>query len=79
MEIVEYRRRAPEESVLHRVVREHLNTFLAEAEGRSPDGRGLPKYVRQALERFLDCGVLAKGFARVRCPDCGFNAVVAFS
>jgi hypothetical protein len=69
MDVVEYRRRAPEHSVLHRVVRENLNTFLAEAEARSPDGRGLPKYVRQALERFLGCGILAKGFARVRCPD----------
>jgi hypothetical protein len=69
MEIAEYRRRAPEHSVLHRVVRENMKTFLAEADARSPDGRGLPQYVKGALERFLDCGVLARGFCRVRCPD----------
>ena len=69
MEITEYRRRTPEHSVLYNVVRENLKTFFTEAEARSPDGRGLPQYVKGALERFLDCGILAKGFARVRCPD----------
>ena len=71
-----YRRREPEKTVVHQVVRENLKTFLAIADGR---GRGLPRYVRQAFQNFLDCGVLRNGFARVRCPDCGHDDVVAFS
>ena len=33
-----YLRREPEETVLHAAVREHLATFLVEAEERSPTG-----------------------------------------
>jgi len=75
----EYRRREPEESLLHRIVREHVNTFFALAEARSADGRGLPKYVRNAFTAYLDCGVLARGFALMRCPGCGHEAAVAYS
>ena len=75
----EYRRRVPENTVLHRVVREHLEEFLARAEAKAGGGRGLPRYVRQSLRRFVDCGILAKGFARVRCPSCGYDTAVGFS
>src|SRR6185295_11235369 len=57
----------------------NLETFFAMADARAPEGRGLPRYVRGAFERYLDCGVLAKGFVRVRCPDCGYDTVVGFS
>jgi hypothetical protein len=71
----EYRRHEPEKTVLYRVVQEHLETFLRAAELRG----GLPRYVEQSFRRFLRCGILANGFARVRCPGCGFNRFVAFS
>ena len=73
-----YRRRRPERTVLYRVVQEHLNGFLAEAEARSVDGPGLPKYVKGAFRRYLDCGLLQKGFALFRCPGCGHEAPVAY-
>ena len=76
---LEYRRRAPEQTLLHEVVREHLWDFFQGVEARSPNGEGLPRYVRQAFYRYLDCGVLARGFMRVRCPDCGYDTVVGFS
>ena len=66
-----YVRREPERTVLHAVVREHLNTFLATNDP--------PRHVRKALRGFVDCGVLAKGFVRVRCPDCREESLVAFS
>ena len=75
----EYRRRMPEDSVLYRVVQRHLETFLVMADARGEEGRALPKYVRQEFYRFLDCGVLARGFQRVRCGGCGYEGVVAFS
>jgi hypothetical protein len=76
VEIAAYGRRAPEGSIVRQVVRENLEEFIALADGR---GRGLPAYVKQSFRGYLDCGDLGKGFARVRCPDCGHDAVVAFS
>jgi len=74
-----YRRREPEGTVLHAAVREHLATFLVEAEERSPTGLGMPRFVREEFERYLRCGILAHGFARVHCGACGHDLLVAFS
>ena len=74
-----YRRREPEKTVLYQAVLANLNTFLEKADVRSEEGRGLPKYVREEFWRYLDCGVLSKGFARVRCPECTLDMLVAFS
>jgi hypothetical protein len=63
-----YRRRRHEQGPLHRILREHLATFLARVD--ACDGRGLPRFVRRELLRYLSCGVLAFGFARVRCGRC---------
>lgn len=73
-----YRRREPERTLLHETVRGHLKTFLAEVE-QCGDGAGLPGFVISEFERYLDCGILAKGFARVRCTSCGDEMLVAFS
>ena len=62
-----YRRREPEKTVLHAVVRENLETFLEAA--RERDGDGYPAFVEREFRRYLDCGLLARGFGRVRCPD----------
>jgi len=35
--------------------------------------------VRRELYRYLDCGILANGFARVHCATCGRDELVAFS
>ncbi|TMA10102.1 MAG: hypothetical protein E6J84_15060 [Deltaproteobacteria bacterium] len=35
------------------------------------DESGLPRFVVAEFERYLRCGILANGFARVRCVDCG--------
>jgi hypothetical protein len=77
--LAHYRRREPERTLLHEVVRAELETFLAAARERSEHGRGLPAFVERELRAYVDCGVLARGFARVRCPDCGFERLVAFS
>jgi len=61
-----YVRRQPEGTVLHQVVREHLETFLAETRLRGGGG-GLPRFVERELREFLTCGSMARGFARFRC------------
>jgi len=73
-----YRPRAPAHGALHRLVHEHLETFLAEARARS-DGDGLPHFVERELREFLTCGQLARGFARFRCDACQQDLLVAFS
>jgi len=64
--------------VLHRVVRTHLDRFLAEMAAAS-DGAGVPRFIEREFRDFLGCGVLARGFARVRCDACRFERLVPFS
>ncbi len=66
-----WRRREPERTALYRTVLEHLDAFLA--------GTEVPGFVARTLRRYLDCGILAHGFLRVRCNDCGAESLVAFS
>jgi len=35
--------------------------------------------VKQVIYRFLDCGILHNGFARVKCGDCGHEYLLGFS
>ena len=73
-----YRPRDTERGVLHTVVRAHLETFLQEAAQRA-DGASLPRFVEQEFRQFLTCGVLAHGFARLRCDTCALERLVPFS
>jgi len=72
-----YRRREPEKSALHTIIREHLETFLAQA--RLLHGEGYPRFIEREFRRYLACGILCHGFARVRCPECGEERLVGFS
>ena len=74
---VHYERRRPEETILHCLVREHLETFLAQVQAKT--GTGLPEFVKDEFEAFLECGILAHGFLRLRCADCAHEKLVAFS
>ncbi len=56
-----YQRRQPETTELHRIIRENLETFLAELR---EDGTGLPRYVEEEFRRYLKCGDLEEGWAR---------------
>jgi hypothetical protein len=49
----EYIPRKPEETVLYRVVAEHLETFLARQQDRGP----IPKFVEREFRSFLECGI----------------------
>ncbi len=59
-------------------MRAHLAAFVAALEART-DGVGLPAFVRAEFDKFLRCGVLSHGFARVRCGACGFERLLPFS
>lgn len=48
-------------TVLHQVVREHLESFPGTTTRADPSG--LPTFLEQEFRAFLDCGVWARGFA----------------
>lgn len=64
--------------MLHRIVREHLASFLAMAAARYPSS-DLPNFIQGEFDRDLCCGLLCRGFARVRCPSCRDELLVGFS
>ena len=71
-------RREPEKTALYKVLQQHLLTFEQEWTDKS-DGRTLPSFVTDELHDFLDCGVLARGFAQLFCKTCHERYVVGLS
>ena len=74
---VHYERHRPEQTTLYRLVQQHAATFFAQAEDAA--GADLPQFVKDEFDAFLECGILAHGFLRLRCGDCGHDKLVAFS
>jgi len=72
-----YQRRRPDETTLYQVVQEHVDTFFTQVELET--GAGLPQFVKDEFEAFLECGILAHGFLRLRCGACAQDTLVAFS
>lgn len=67
-----YRPRNPRKSPLYQCVRRHADE-LREA------GLLHRRVEERVLERFLDCGDLHKGFARIYCDNCQHDYLLAFS
>jgi hypothetical protein len=61
---------------LHEVLRTHLATFLSE---REQAGSPLPRFVKKELEKYVTCGVLSAGCARLSCEKCGLDRLTALS
>jgi len=75
-----YLRRDPEASPFYKLVTEHFDEFERVYPQRYELRFGFWRpVIREAIDKFLECGDLRYGFARVRCPKCGENFVVAFS
>jgi hypothetical protein len=72
-----YRRRQPERTLLYRTVQTHLATWLALQE----DGAGAcaSAATEREFRRYLECGILAHGFARAFCEACQHDFLIAFS
>jgi hypothetical protein len=74
-----YRRRRPTATLLHRVMRENLETYLVGGDQADTFGANVPFHVEATYRQYLKCGVLAHGFCRVYCAGCGHDFLVAFS
>ena len=66
---VHYERHRPEQTTLYRLVQQHFATFIAVTEVAT--GGDLPQFVKDEFDAFLECGILAHGFLRLRCGGCG--------
>ena len=74
---VHYERRQPVKTNLYQLIQNNIETFYAQVETETE--YGLPAYVKKEFDAFLDCGLLANGFLRLRCGDCQHEKIVAFS
>ena len=73
-----YQRHRPETTALYEVVRDNLETLYGAIDDEALAVR-IPKHARKELEAYLECGLLCRGFARLRCQECGESRLVAFS
>ena len=70
-------RHRPAQTTLYRLVQQHAATFFYQAEAAS--GADLLQFLRYTLEAYLNYGILASVFLRLRCGDWGNNKLVALS
>ena len=72
-----YTPRKPKETLLYRLVEEHLPGFMELV--RENYAAALPKYVTDTFRGYLECGDLNLGFVRYHCGGCGHDVLVGFS
>lgn len=66
-----YRRRHPEKTPFYSVLFHQFDRFVGEYDLRFEKHYGKWRaVVAYAVAKYLDCGMLKNGFARVRCPNC---------
>jgi hypothetical protein len=59
------------------LVQQHAASFIAHTEAST--GSELPRFIKDEFDAFLQCGILAHGFLRLRCGGCGHDKLLAFS
>jgi len=70
----------PEQTVFYQLFDKHFDDYVYAYEERFENKAGpLRTVVRPTVESFLDCGRLYGGFARIRCPSCRSEHLLAFS
>ena len=75
-----YRPRNPQLSDYYRCVEDYFETFVGIYDEHFSRQYGFWRpYVEQVIYRYLDCGDLHNGFARVKCKDCGHEYLLALT
>jgi hypothetical protein len=64
-----YGRHRREQTTLFRLAQQHAASFIAHTEAST--GAGLSRFIKDEFDAFLECGILAPGFLRLRCGECG--------
>ena len=74
-----YRPCRPEDSAYYQCVENHFEDFEQVYEERFERAYGFYRpYLRSVIYRYLDCGTLRNGFARVRCAECSHEYLLHF-
>ena len=75
-----YQPRRPQSSPLYRLIDDHFQEFTTVYDERFSRRWGYWRpVVSEVVEKFLACGILKHGFARVRCGSCTHEFLLAFS
>jgi hypothetical protein len=75
-----YQPRYPQASGYFRCVQDHFEQLEMQWQDRYAPRYGFWRsYVTDVIYRYLECGDLHFGFARVRCQDCGHEYLLAYS
>ena len=75
-----YKPRRPQASPLFRLVQDHLHRLQTVYDERFAHEYGPWRpVVGQVADKFLACGILEHGFARIRCDACAHEYLLAFS
>ena len=75
-----YRPRHPERTAFYQLFEDHFDSYVRSYEERfEPRSGPLRPVVVRSVEEFLSCGRLQGGFARIRCPKCHAQHLLAFS
>ena len=71
-----YRPRRPEKTSLFQVIKKNFTSWCKQ---RDTHENPVPRYVENAFQKYLGCGILAKGFACAHCEGCDKDFFIAFS
>ena len=75
-----YRARNPKKSLLWQCARRHYDQFAEiYPEAYQPRYGILRSIIPEVVHKFLDCGNLERGFARIRCDHCHHEYLLSFS
>ena len=75
-----YQPRNPKVSAYYRCVENHFEELEQNWDDKYASRYGFwRRYIMTTIFKYLDCGDLHFGFARVRCEDCGHEYLLAFS
>lgn len=58
-------------------MRQHTAGFIAHT-AASTDAE-LPRFIKHEFDTFLESGIMAHGYLRLRCGDCGHDKLLAIS
>lgn len=71
-----YRPRRPEKTPLFQVIKK---SYLPWRKNRETNENPVPHYIDNVFQKYLGCGILAKGFACAHCDGCSRDFLIAFS
>jgi ribosomal protein S27E len=71
-----YQRHKPEDTNLYKIIEQNLPSFQSYL---SSADISLPQFVDEEFREYLRCSLLEHSFIHVKCDDCTFEHLVAFS